>query len=1033
MIQTELKRSKGQIKNTMRRSIFINKPGVLRQSVKRGIIYLFSVILSILSCYSQTYVIDTLTIDTNNLNPIESYGDDFLIENQWVPVDEGGALAGSGCFNPDYNKYYYYGNRRIIVVDGNTNTIMYPITISGSGIYGKYGSNWYCYPQNLSYRSPGTFSVPKVYCTYVDEGKTKLIILDATDDTEITTLTYLSNSFYFPKSSFVKYDYNYDQLYWVINYRLGGSAKSKILVINGENNEIEFSSTTITSSYIYDIVCKPDGSKIFASVNNGIRVYNPDMSIEPTIFIGVARTPRTLVYNETSDKVYAGLAGEHKIAVIDANDLTQLEDIEGLDYTGTIQGCYNGNDDKVYFTQKEGSTNNGGIVIIDQNDEILAQIFLDGAESILYNPYSNNIFCAGLMQIKCIDGETNNVVELENLYYSNNFVYNSVNNNVSVISGRGKTTFYTPECNYISSLYLGGCIYNSCYNSKDNKVYLCQNFSKPSFITIMNGDTDEVIDYLEVDAQILTCTYNKYSNKVFVGGYLTQKYYVIDGQTQDIAIIDMPGEYGEAKLLYSGPHDKVYAYVKAGSIKKLYVIDADDYSYTEVSIDDKGIKCFAYDVYGDPERLFVCLETGEVIVLNAENNNPITTINLPGADDILECEFNPINNKIYCMNQGLPWFYVINGETYSYELIPFPYTIKLESMEYSQKENKIYVITNDAYMYVYSGDNNIQLNLVNLAERVSGFKYNSFNNRLYINHVGRSGTKDIWTKVLDASDESLVSKILHEQSLKDASFWKILPFKSTYNSTNNKLYFSNFCLSNVSVIQCAPETRALQSGWNWLSFPRLDRDNQSNQGVNAISLLENVDPFPSNLYIEHWIAVPPNMTDLAYYDNEWYPYNLENVYSDRGYKMETDNPGESILPCPGTILTPDWEVGLYGPDKENWIGYFLTEPRWPQDAFAGVWDKLTWIKTQYWTMFKMQGHWFATYKVGPLQYGDMVVVKCTEDCSFQWNVSAPPDAPKGYVATEYFTYEELADYTPIYVELDTADLPLEVGVFCDTV
>ncbi|MCK4679287.1 MAG: T9SS type A sorting domain-containing protein [Bacteroidales bacterium] len=255
----------------------------------------------------------------------------------------------------------------------------------------------------------------------------------------------------------------------------------------------------------------------------------------------------------------------------------------------------------------------------------------------------------------------------------------------------------------------------------------------------------------------------------------------------------------------------------------------------------------------------------------------------------------------------------------------------------------------------------------------------------------------------------------------------------TNNLNPMQSYGDDFLIKN----QCAPETRALQPGWNWLSFPRLERT--GNNSVNAQIFLENSlkpEPLPNIFQIRNLPKGDFDEVWLEYDYGNWDINDLTNISSDLGYKLEIDEQyfNDNYFSISGTILSSSHAIDLYGGSgQENWIGYFLTEPRWSEDAFAGVWDKLTMIKTQYWTMAKIFGHWFVDSKVGPLQYGDMVVVKCTEDCSFQWNVSAPPHAPKGYVATEYFTYEEQADYTPIYVELDTTDLPLEVGIFCDTV
>jgi hypothetical protein len=75
----------------------------------------------------------------------------------------------------------------------------------------------------------------------------------------------------------------------------------------------------------------------------------------------------------------------------------------------------------------------------------------------------------------------------------------------------------------------------------------------------------------------------------------------------------------------------------------------------------------------------------------------------------------------------------------------------------------------------------------------------------------------------------------------------------------------------------------------------------------------------------------------------------------------------------------------------------------------------------------------VTRKVGPLKYGDMVIVKTTEDCTFIWNNDASPGTPKDYEKTGYFSYEEQIDYTPIYVEIDSSDSPQEIGVYIDTI
>ena len=259
--------------------------------------------------------------------------------------------------------------------------------------------------------------------------------------------------------------------------------------------------------------------------------------------------------------------------------------------------------------------------------------------------------------------------------------------------------------------------------------------------------------------------------------------------------------------------------------------------------------------------------------------------------------------------------------------------------------------------------------------------------------------------------------------------------KSIFAQTTTTSRALNVTVSNVSVIGCAPDIQDLQTGRTWLSFPRLERDEYGNDDPEEVLSQERISDGYEELVMTHLLreSASSQMTSIAWFEGSFWQYNgLFEVRSERGYKLLLTPEQERTIELHGTIAHPETTIDIYAGD-ENWVGYFLEESHTAQDAFAGVWDKLTMIQTQYWTMAKIGGYWFETDKVGPLQYGDMVIVKCTEDCTFQWALDATPDVPKAYAKTEYFTYEELSDYTPVYVELDTTDLPLEVGLFCDSV
>ncbi|MCK5839785.1 MAG: T9SS type A sorting domain-containing protein [Bacteroidales bacterium] len=1002
------------------------------------------------------------------------FGDDLLEETIFLPEDDRGALPYDVCYNTTNDKYYLYGGRKLLVVDGESNEIEEGILVSETAdnlrrvITPLLGCE-----ERLLYIEESN----RVFCSTEDG---TLLVFDGASNDNVTSHNWPLDKFMIFSS--LHYNVAAGIVFWVVDDYGSGAHKSYISLFN-ENGDY-LSQTALDGDRITDISTNSGGNRLYVTVttslpplsnsysgkiitykivNNHLQflhedevdyvpqgiVYVPAFGSNPELFfVGYYSYDDQLIH------VYHGLTGH----ILQQN-------IENPSIEEIFLGCYNSQDQKVYYSGSKIVSLPGEqfelaerIVEIDpltftlENNMDISLINGPVFVSLLSN--NGFLYSGSTDNFQIIDGDDFSVVGDATLNGAHSYrlainnsqdlpiVYsaNMIDGNCAVID------ISNTNAPQISETFLAGSSsYSGCYNSIDNKVYFIQNgcegyssstFNDNSVVAIIDGETDESLGFIPLGNNLIDCAYNYATNTVLVSCLNDDKIAVIDGATNEVNYIS---NIFEPEQIVSGPDEKVYCKGSVGpeSYNGIYSINLNTNEIIQIFTPDI-IRCMVHD--GD-HTLYACYGgyTGYIIAINTDTyqmSDPIEVYERP-----TDLKFDPVNNILFCINYSyVPWnsklsIVTINGwNNYSVNNIDLDEP-KSRCMEFRNKENsrKLYILGGE-YLSIFSVDQ---------MELLPGFPivghsilYNEFNDRLYLLLDHDDSDFESLILAYDCSNDDVCSGIYLDQRHKN-SIVTVYPGSSdmnmVLNSTNNKLYNGNIFFSNVSVIQCAPETRALQPGWNWLSFPRLDRDNQTNYGVDAISLLENIDPFPSNLYIEHLIADFVYMTDLTYYNNEWYSNNLDSIYSDRGYKMMTDNPGESILPCPGTILTPDWVVDLYGPDKENWIGYFLTEPRWSEDAFAGVWDKLTMVKTQYWTMAKIFGQWFTDSKVGPLQYGDMVIVKCTEDCSFLWNVSAPPDTPKGYAATEYFTYEEQADYTPIYVELDTTDLPLEVGVFCDTV
>jgi hypothetical protein len=64
----------------------------------------------------------------------------------------------------------------------------------------------------------------------------------------------------------------------------------------------------------------------------------------------------------------------------------------------------------------------------------------------------------------------------------------------------------------------------------------------------------------------------------------------------------------------------------------------------------------------------------------------------------------------------------------------------------------------------------------------------------------------------------------------------------------------------------------------------------------------------------------------------------------------------------------------------------------------------------------------------PLKYGDMLIVQGINDCELQWNTKPKPGGI-GVPETTFFEYEEQADYTSVFIELDNNTQADEIAAF----
>ena len=209
--------------------------------------------------------------------------------------------------------------------------------------------------------------------------------------------------------------------------------------------------------------------------------------------------------------------------------------------------------------------------------------------------------------------------------------------------------------------------------------------------------------------------------------------------------------------------------------------------------------------------------------------------------------------------------------------------------------------------------------------------------------------------------------------------------------------------------------RTLKPKWTWISFPILDTlaDNNTDALFVLDSVLDNME-------------ICKGKNNDVWYDGVNWHNDIGNFYSVDGYKINMN--ASDKLHIPGFLEDPDAVITLE-PEIWNWIGYFLSYSQRPEDAFPdSIWnDYLTYIKGQYWSMFKWNGEWIGDE--GTLNYGELYTVKSIDECSFSWEDSGEQVDPYEREGTDYFSFEEKADYEPIMVDTVYGQMPEEIGVF----
>jgi len=611
------------------------------------------------------------------------------------------------------------------------------------------------------------------------------------------------------------------------------------------------------------------------------------------------------------------------------------------------------------------------------------------------------------------------------------------------------TEWFEPE-------YISGVAYQGFFNQVDQKLYLYNEFDDDHHFMYIYTPGTEGIQAVDIFQRPTGTVLDEDNNIIYIStlfNNIIRRYNATDNEW--LIPVDFPEGYSlcnelyllNGKLFCSALHEVFSSnYIPAILIYDIETSLTEPEEIITVPGFNPGENLYVtHFTCDDNDRVYLSIRqtftpSGRMIRINEDLTFTDVGANIDSPDEIL---YDELNNKILMRHLGkdatnMDEVTIIDFESYPPSTQSFHPREGLDiiDMEIDPVSNLIYFNYNDplqnGYIDIYTTAGTL-VHTIQVGYRAMALKYNPANNYMYA-HVQVNFTADrkeqLWS--IDPAF-NVYSLDLGQNEGIWRNYYRLKDL--ILDVENNKIY-SVSAHGNIKTVQCHADQIQLSEGWNWISFPRLDRDN--NDPVLAQPVLENIDPFPDHLSMTN---LPPQEEEeeiLEFNINNTPPWSgdLTFIQSTRGYKLETSNTELSFLPMEGTQLDPAYPISIYE-GYENWVGYYPTWQQDPFDALAEVLDELTLIKHHDWACVKEWGYmppdgnlkpYWICWNKKPLKYADMVVLETTEDITFQWG-DGTSGTNQDLLSTDYFSYDEKQDYTPIFIDLDSADNPVEIGAF----
>lgn len=243
---------------------------------------------------------------------------------------------------------------------------------------------------------------------------------------------------------------------------------------------------------------------------------------------------------------------------------------------------------------------------LDHPDSCILKETGEAVWDILLNPLENKIYCA-----------------------------NSTGKTVTVIDGTNDSIIKQVPIGTDADLLLLGL----AFNRTDNKIYVASllQFQLRSYITVIDGRTNNVVDTIQVPVGPFSSLWNSIDNKLYVASYPADTITIIDAHA-DTILTKIPAPSYPWSLVHNTTDDKIYCSVRYGTL----VIDGA--TNQVIRSLPSEVYAFAYNPLNN--KVYRGRPDGVLDIVDGASDSIIKTIQLQNGPYSLL--YNPITNTIFC-------------------------------------------------------------------------------------------------------------------------------------------------------------------------------------------------------------------------------------------------------------------------------------------------------------------------------------------------------------------------------------------------